>query len=194
MLWGSSKQNKNWCKKKTLHDAGAHTHTRHHWLLFLCPTQPQETNLSVLPKKIFGICLVLDFSTVSLYSKPPYSPSRTTHDLQKHCLLPLGSTPAGCDDRYMALHQPPLETQSTWVPWWCSSKESTCQSRGHRFDPWSGNIPHATGQLIPRAPTPEARVPWKLCSTREATAMRSPPTTTREKLEQQRRPSTAKNK
>ena len=27
------------------------------------------------------------------------------------------------------------------------SKESTCQCRGHGFDPWSGEIPHATGQL-----------------------------------------------
>ena len=146
-------------KKKKIHDVGTYTHTRHHWFLFLCPTQPQETNLSVLPPKIFGICLLLDLSTMSLYSKPPYSPSWMTHDLLKHCLLPLGSTPARCDDRYMALHQPPLETQSTWLPWWWSSKESICQCRGHRFDPWSGNIPHATGQLIPRTPTTEARVP-----------------------------------
>ena len=25
--------------------------------------------------------------------------------------------------------------------------ESTCQCRGHQFDPWSGKIPHASRQL-----------------------------------------------
>ena len=179
MLWGSSKQNKNWCKKKTPWCGRTHTHTTS-MTSFSLSHSATRNKCQFYPQKIFGICLVLDFSTVSLYSKPPYSPSWTTHDLLKHCLLPCGSTPARCDDRRMALHQPPLETQSTWLPWWCSSKESTCQCRGHRFDPWSGNIPHATGPLIPRAPTTEARVPWRLCSTREATATRSPLTTTRE--------------
>ena len=32
-----------------------------------------------------------------------------------------------------------------WVPkglsWWLSHKESTCQCRRHRFDPWVGKIP-----------------------------------------------------
>ena len=34
-----------------------------------------------------------------------------------------------------------------------------CQFRGHRFDPWSRKIPHAVGQLSPRATTivPESR-------------------------------------
>ena len=27
------------------------------------------------------------------------------------------------------------------LPWWLSSKESTCQCRRHRFDPWVGKIP-----------------------------------------------------
>ena len=27
------------------------------------------------------------------------------------------------------------------------SKESTCQGRRHRFDPWFGKIPQAPGQL-----------------------------------------------
>ena len=34
------------------------------------------------------------------------------------------------------------------LPCYSSSKESVCQSRGHRFDPWFGKIPHATRQLI----------------------------------------------
>ena len=29
----------------------------------------------------------------------------------------------------------------------------------HRFDPWSGKIPHASGQLSPWAPTTEAWAP-----------------------------------
>ena len=32
---------------------------------------------------------------------------------------------------------------------WLSGKESTCQSRRHGFDPWSGKIPHAVEQLSP---------------------------------------------
>ena len=30
--------------------------------------------------------------------------------------------------------------------WWLSSREPTCQSRGHRFDPWSGKRPPAKEQ------------------------------------------------
>ena len=61
---------------------------------------------------------------------------------------------------------------------------------GHGFDPWSRKVPHAMGQLSP------------CTSTREATPVRSPSTTTRRaclpKLkkahEQQRRPSVVKIK
>ena len=87
------------------------------------------------------------------------------------------------------------------LPWWLSGKESTCRCRRHGFNPWSRKIPHAVGQLIlsattaepvlygarelqlpsPRAATTEARVPYSLSSTtREATALRSPHTATRE--------------
>ena len=38
----------------------------------------------------------------------------------------------------------------TELPWWLSGKESACQSRRHRFDPWSGKIPHTVEQLGPR--------------------------------------------
>ena len=27
------------------------------------------------------------------------------------------------------------------LPWWLSGKESACQCRRHRFDPWVGKIP-----------------------------------------------------
>ena len=35
------------------------------------------------------------------------------------------------------------------LPWWLRGKESTCQGRRHRFDPWSGKIPRAMEQLSP---------------------------------------------
>ena len=41
------------------------------------------------------------------------------------------------------------------LPWWHSGWESTCQCRGHGFEPWSGKIPHATEQLGPWATTTE---------------------------------------
>ena len=40
-------------------------------------------------------------------------------------------------------------------PGWLSGKESSCQCRRHRFDPWSGKISHAAKQLSLCAPTPE---------------------------------------
>ena len=40
--------------------------------------------------------------------------------------------------------------------------ESTCQCRGHGFDPWSGRISHAVEQLSPRATTAKAHVLWGL--------------------------------
>ena len=30
------------------------------------------------------------------------------------------------------------------LPWWFSDKESTCQCRRHRSDPWVGTVPHVT--------------------------------------------------
>ena len=41
------------------------------------------------------------------------------------------------------------------LPWWRSGWESACQCRGHRFEPWSGKIPHAVEQLSPCATTTE---------------------------------------
>ena len=77
------------------------------------------------------------------------------------------------------------------LPWWLSGKESTCQCRRHRFNRWSGKIPHALGQLSPGitatesmlqrpgSATTEAYTAHGLCSaTREAIAMGSPQTTT----------------
>ena len=41
-------------------------------------------------------------------------------------------------------------------------KNATCQNRGHRFDPFSGKIPRAIGQLSPCSITTESvlKSPW----------------------------------
>ena len=41
--------------------------------------------------------------------------------------------------------------KSLGLPWWRSGWESTCQCRGHGFEPWSGKIPHAAEWLGPWA-------------------------------------------
>ena len=79
------------------------------------------------------------------------------------------------------------------IPWWLSGKESTCQCRRQRFDPWSRKISHTVEQLSLCATTTEpvfqslgaattkARMPQSLCSsTREVTEMRSLHTAPRE--------------
>ena len=61
------------------------------------------------------------------------------------------------------IHSGLSSVPSTWLvsitsvglPWWHSGWESTCQCRGHGFEPWSGSIPHAVEQLGPCATTTE---------------------------------------
>ena len=48
-----------------------------------------------------------------------------------------------------------LQNTSHGLPWWRSGWESACQCREHRFEPWSGRIPHAAEQLGPWATTTE---------------------------------------
>ena len=50
---------------------------------------------------------------------------------------------------------PLSENPGEGLPWWRSGWESACQCRGHRFEPWSGRIPHAVEQLGPWATTTE---------------------------------------
>ena len=60
------------------------------------------------------------------------------------------------------------------LPWRFSGKELIWGCRRHRFDPWSGKIPHAAEQLSPYAAATEAPRRRSLGSTaREATAVRS---------------------
>ena len=54
-------------------------------------------------------------------------------------------------DRHLRL----IKTQGLGLPWWRSGEESACRCRGHRFEPWSGKILHATEQLSPWAATTE---------------------------------------
>ena len=44
-----------------------------------------------------------------------------------------------------------IKTTMRGLPWWRSGWESAYQCRGHRFEPWSGKIPHAAEQLGPWA-------------------------------------------
>ena len=41
------------------------------------------------------------------------------------------------------------------LPWWSSDWESACQFRAHRFNLWSGRIPHALRQVILHTATSE---------------------------------------
>ena len=97
--------------------------------------------------------------------------------------------------------------------WWLSGKESTCQCRGHGFDPWSRKTPHAMEQLSPitttfepvpqssgaATPEPTCCKYWSLHALEHVLHQREAPavslyTATREKPPQPWRPSTAKNK
>ena len=49
-----------------------------------------------------------------------------------------------------------FKTQVQGRPCWLSSKESSCQCRGHRFNPRSGKIPHSKGPRSPCVPATEA--------------------------------------
>ena len=72
----------------------------------------------------------------------------------------------------------------TRLPWYRtlpSGKRSICQCRGHGFDPRSGKMLHATGQLSLCATITEAHASWSPRSTtRKATTTGSLHSTTRE--------------
>ena len=48
-----------------------------------------------------------------------------------------------------------IKNTSRGLPWWLSGKESTCQCRGHGFDPWFKKIPDVAWQLSLGAETTE---------------------------------------
>ena len=89
------------------------------------------------------------------------------------------------------------------LPWWRSGWEPAYQCRGHRFELWSGKIPHAAEQPGPWATTAQpARLEPVLRSKRGCDSERPahrdeewPRLPQLEKaLAQKRRPNTAKNK
>ena len=100
--------------------------------------------------------------------------------------------------------RPVLSKPPAGHPRWSSGWAPTCQSRGCGFDSQSGRIPHAMGQLSPRAATAEARVPWAYAWQQEKAPQwdgctpqleSSPHSLQLEKARmQQWRPSAAKNK
>ena len=49
------------------------------------------------------------------------------------------------------------------LPFGSVVRNVSCLCGRHRFDPWSGQIPHTTEQLSLSAPT-DTQVPWSLCS------------------------------
>ena len=63
---------------------------------------------------------------------------------------------------------------------WSSGWEFACQCRAHGFDHWSGKIPHAVEQLSLCAATTERVLQSPRSATREASAMGSLSTATKE--------------
>ena len=83
------------------------------------------------------------------------------------------------------------------LPRWSSGEESARQCREHRFDPWSGKIPHTAGQLSPWATTTEPVHPRAHASQRrKPPKLRSSPSSSQleEVHTQHRKPSAAKRK
>ena len=85
-----------------------------------------------------------------------------------------------------SIHPHPAKNQKPakfGFPWWYSGKESTCQCRGHRFDPCSGRIPRASNNQV-RAPQllkpcePGACAPQQERPARWETLSRQPESTT----------------
>ena len=54
--------------------------------------------------------------------------------------------------------QNPIKYHAKGLPWWYCGWESACHHRGHRFDLWSGKIPHASEQLSLCATTIETEL------------------------------------
>ena len=95
-------------------------------------------------------------------------------------------------NKHNKLHDMMTHLEMVGASWWLSGKESACQCRRPQFNPWSWKIPHTTEPLSLHAATIKP-VLWSLEATttepvypraralqREATAVRSPCTATRE--------------
>ena len=68
---------------------------------------------------------------------------------------------------YMYIYIFKIKNNESGLPWWRSGWESACQCRGHRFESWSGKIPHAVERLGPWATIAEpARLEPVFCNKR----------------------------
>ena len=76
------------------------------------------------------------------------------------------------------------------LPSWHSGKESACQCRRCKFDPWSGKIPHAVKQLSLCATSidPMFEIPWATTTEPAYRNYRSPPCPRAHSLQQEKPP------
>ena len=79
-------------------------------------------------------------------------------------LKPPGEAACDCSNWWVQLIDPrPLKSVNRsmilGLSCWLSGKECTCQCWRHRFDPWSGKIPHAAEQLSLCTTTTEPMYP-----------------------------------
>ena len=73
----------------------------------------------------------------------PYLPHKISRNDREDTFNKFKKSPR--KTRKTAINKPGmLRKQNTGLSWWLSGKESTCQRRRHRFDPWAGKVPHAT--------------------------------------------------
>ena len=97
-------------------------------------------------------------------------PQRVRHDvLRKHTWVSVGYLEQGqfhtpvflcCSSGRLQKDSSPcmqvFNNATFRLPWWLSGKESTCQCRRGRFDPWSWSIPHGMEELGPCATVTES--------------------------------------
>ena len=98
-------------------------------------------NLKVLPKRLLlnyrWKCTSLKWGNLMVNTLNKWSHSLLNNGVNRHNF-------SWCDAKI-----------SVGLPWWRSGWESACQCRGHGFEPWSGKIPRAAGQLGPWTTTTE---------------------------------------
>ena len=99
-----------------------------------------------------NVCFLLcEFGPVLHHSGPQFPHLANGNDNMTHNLHPRGSDNSKWE---------PLGLKAfLGLPWWPSGKESACQGRRHRMDPWSGMIPHASEPLSLCATATEAHEP-----------------------------------
>ena len=120
-------------------------------------------------------------SARGLPQSPPHSWLREQEpSSHRHSTQTQGPCSAGAPLLPADLHKPSQVRRGNQkegtggLAWWCSGKESSCKCSGHRFDPWSGKIPHASEQLSPCATTTEPGKPQLLSPGAAATESRAP--------------------